>query len=77
MTNREEYDYPLSVKIKRFFTGAPDYFRYIKEEILNINVNTSGFDNFSLKAIPISDNLKAPAVKAKTYANRIRKNTNG
>ena len=69
---RDEYDYPFAVKVKRFFTGIPDWCHYVFDEIRNPDRNTSQFSPGELTRVPVSSNLKRTYSKASSYAKRMR-----
>lgn len=70
---RDQYDYPFHVKLKRFFTGLPDWCHYVFDEIRNADKDTSRFSPGELTRVPVSNNLKRTYSKAKGYAGRIGK----
>ena len=70
---RDEYDYPFRVKVKRFFTGIPDWLHYVLDEIRNVDSDLARFDRGEFTKVPVSDNLKRTYSKASGYAKRMRK----
>lgn len=69
---RDQYDYPFHVKLRRFFTGIPDWLLYVVDEVRNAEKHKAGFRKGELQKIEVRDNLKAPK-KAGSYASRIRR----